>query len=152
MYKVRAMGLLFLMTFLTACATTPLQTLSPQVRLTDFRAGEMGIMEQNFVMRLVIENPNPIPLPIVGMDYQLMLNDKEFVKGKNDNKVTVPAQGEEYVEIDIKTSLTDILQQVTSWKLATTQQLDYNLSGNVNMTDFSIALPFEQEGSVPLSW
>ena len=91
-YKLYKVGItLILLSVLTACANMPLQPQSPKVRLTDFRIMKFGFTEQNYKLKLTLNNPNPFPLPLIGMDYKLLLNNKEFTQGSTNQALTIAA-------------------------------------------------------------
>ncbi len=150
MYKY--FSYLLLISLLTACANlSSLQPLAPKVALSDIKVAGIGLMEQNFLIRLEIDNPNSFPIPIVGMDYDVLINGKPFFQGKNDTQLTIPAQGKEFLDIDVISSSSNILEQIQSWQTLGSD-LSYQLKGNVKLTDFAIAYPFERQGSVPFTW
>lgn len=150
MYKY--IGYLWLLSVLVSCSNlASLRPLAPKVSLSDIKVAGMGIMEQRFQLRLEIDNPNAFPIPIVGVNYDLSINGKPFFQGQNDTPLTVPAQGKEYLNIDVISSLSNILEQLQSWQNLGSD-VSYQLKGNVKLTELAIAYPFERQGSVPISW
>jgi len=136
-----------LLALLTACANNPfIQTLSPQVSLADFRVTKMGLLEQNYRLRLRLKNPNSFPLPIMGMDYQLYLNDQEFAKGTNKQSLTIPAMGENLLDIEVTSNL---MRTIGSKMFK--RKFNYRLSGNINIMAGAPPIPFEYQGKIPLS-
>jgi len=137
---------------LTACANNPLiQTLSPQVSLADFRVTKMGLFEQNYLLRLRFKNPNSFPLPIVGMDYQLYLNEHEFAKGANRQSLTIPALGENFLDIEVTSNLMRTIGQLSDWAKLFKRDFSYRLSGNINIMAGAPPIPFEYRDKIPLS-
>lgn len=135
---------------LTACANVPLQTVSPQVSLADFKLLNMGLMKQDYRLKLRLQNPNSFPLPISGMNYQLRLNDKEFTHGESKQAVTIPASGEEFLEIDVASNLMRILDEWKDWKAIFNRNFDYRLSGNLSVLNGGPQIPFEYKGDISL--
>ena len=155
MYKFFQQTLLvFFILLITACANLPipLQPATPQVSLTDFKLVKMGLFEQNYRLRLRIKNPNPFALPIAGMNYQLDINDKKFARGTNNKSIIIPASGEEFVEIDVASSLMGIVEDWQDWKSVFKRRFNYKLSGDVNVREGGQPMPFEYKGDVPLLW
>lgn len=99
----------FLMLFsLSGCGTgmsnnpfAALKPVSPEISLKNFELVKMGLSEQTYRLRLHIKNPNAFPLPIQTLNYQLFLNNKPFFKGANNEPVTIPAQGDGYMETNV---------------------------------------------------
>jgi len=140
-----------LLALLTACANNPfIQSLSPQVSLADFRVTRMGLLEQNYLLRLRLKNPNSIPLPIMGMDYQLYLNDQEFAKGTNKQSLTIPALGENFLDIEVTSNLMRTIGQWSDWAKVFKREFNYRLSGNINLMAGAPPIPFEYQGKIPL--
>jgi hypothetical protein len=81
-----ALGLL-----LAACAGWPEGAQSPTVTLTDIRPLEFGLLEQRYLIRLRIQNPNAFDLPINGLSYQLEINDQPFARGVSNRLLNVPS-------------------------------------------------------------
>jgi len=143
---------MILVGLLAACANLPLQPVSPQVSLADFRIKDLGLLSQNYQLRLRVKNPNSFPLPINRLDYQLHINDQEFTKGMTNQAVTIPASGEEFLDLEVASNLMRIIGQWSDLKTVLNQDFNYRLSGNVNVMEGVPQLPFEHKGSVPLLW
>jgi len=154
MYKLLQPTLLLIVVgLLTACANVPIQTVAPKVSLVDFRLLNLGLTEQNYLLRLSLKNPNPFPLPLSGMNYQLHINDKEFARGKNNQAITIPAAGEEFLDIQVTSNLKQIADGWQDWQALLKRQFKYRISGGVNvMQGAAFQIPFEYQGEVPLLW
>jgi LEA14-like dessication related protein len=140
-----------LLGLLTACAHNAIiQTLSPQISLADFRIAKMGLLEQNYRIRLRIKNPNSFPLPIMGMTYQLHLNDQEFAKGANKQSLTIPALGENFLDIEVTSNLMRTIGEWSDWAKVFKRHFNYRLSGSVNIMEGAPSIPFEYQGKIPL--
>ncbi len=137
---------------LTACAGLPFQALAPQVSIADFRIANIGILEQNYILKLRLRNPNPFPLPINRLDYTLFLNDKEFTKGNSLQPLTLAAAGENTLELNITSNLWKIVEQWQNWTSSFSRQFNYRLSGGVNVLNSTVQIPFEYKGDVTLNW
>lgn len=149
LYKVGI--LLILVSVLTACANMPLQPQSPQVRLTDLRVMKFNLTEQNYKLKLSLNNPNPFPLPLIGMDYQLLLNDKEFTQGTTNQPVTIPALGEQTIEINVISNLMKIIGEWHDISSVLNRQLNYRILGNMNILNSTFKIPFQYRGDIPIS-
>jgi len=153
MYKfLQPIILLLFLALLAACANSPLKTISPQVSLTDFRLVNMGLLEQKYRLRLSLKNPNPFPLPIASLNYQLNINDQEFTKGVSNQAITVPASGEEFLDIDVASNLMRIVGQLSGLKSLLNRNFNYNLAGGISVMEGAPQIPFEYKGDISLLW
>jgi LEA14-like dessication related protein len=146
---------LFLLSLLSACVGMPMvETISPKVSIADFKVKNLGVLEQNYQLRLQIKNPNPFPLPISGMDYKLLLNDKEFTHGESSQGVTIPASGEEFLDLEVKSNLMKVVEDWKNfgdWSSLFNRRFSYQLKGNVSVMEGTPLLPFDKTGEVSLS-
>ncbi len=147
----------FLMAFLLASsACSSLNTLKqivepPKVSLADVKLVSAGLLEQRYRLSLRVQNPNSVPIPINGLEYKVSLGGSEFARGVSANSFTLPATGEDVVEIDVSTNLLDSARHVYSLLKSGEDNLDYNLSGNVKVNlPFVKSLPFSRSGQVNL--
>jgi LEA14-like dessication related protein len=150
----RNLLLLLAINLLTACAGANLvKTVAPEVSVADFQVQNLGFLEQNYKLRLQVKNPNPFPMPISGMQYTLFLNDKEFTHGESSQSVTIPASGEDFLNLEVKSNLMKILddwKDLGDWQSIINRQFNYRLTGNVSMMQGTPLLPFEYKGDVAL--
>ena len=141
---------------LAACVNNPIlnnvmKTLSPEVTVADFRLLNMGILEQNYVLQLRIKNPNSFSLPIAGLNYQFDINDQEFANGTSDKAITIPANGENLLDLKFTSNLMRVVEKWTDWTTIFNNNFKYGLSGNINFVNDAPSLPFEYKGEIPLS-
>jgi len=139
---------------LTACANLsnlPIQAVAPEVSLADFSVAEMGFSEQTYRLKLRLHNPNPFPLPLSGMNYQLYLNDKEFTRGESTDAISIPAMGEEFLELDVKGNLMSMIGGLQDLQSVFNRVLNYRVMGGVNVIKGApLQMPFEYKGEISL--
>ena len=146
-------GFLLLLAFLLiACTNLPIKPATPKVSLADFRLLNLGLLEQNYRLRLRLNNPNPFPLPITQFNYQVRINEQEFTQGKSNQPITIPALGEEFLDINVTSNLLRLIGQWQDWKTLLNQRFRYQLVGGVNVVDWVPQLPFDYQGEVALFW
>jgi LEA14-like dessication related protein len=146
----RTLYWIFLSLYLSACATLPGGTQAPTVTIADIRPLEFGLLEQKYMLRLRIQNPNAFAVPVQGLSYQLELNDRPFASGVSNQSLTLPSLGSEVVEVEAYSSLADIFQQLTSMRGAEGANIHYRLAGKLNPSRSFNALSFEQRAELPL--
>ncbi len=125
---------------------TPLET--PHVTLTDLRMLDMTLFEQRYGLKIRVQNPNPVELPITGMNFQLDINDAELGRGVSDQPVTVPAYGEAVVEIKLTSNLARIIDQIRGLESGKGQSLRYRLAGGISVANHLGKLPFDYQGEI----
>lgn len=150
MRTLQRWGMMLVLAGMTSCATLTSSLEPPTVTLAGIDLKELGLFEQRFVLRLRLQNPNNITLPIAGMRYDLAINDQDFARGVSEQVVSVPAFGETMLDVDVTSNLQNVLDQLAP-KKKSTEQLRYQLRGHVGVLNRSLKLPFEYNGNIDLS-
>ncbi|HAI70114.1 MAG TPA: hypothetical protein DCM38_11860 [Gammaproteobacteria bacterium] len=149
MHNISKTILLLFLGLLTACANMPtsLDQAKPEVSVADFKQ----ISAEKYRIKLRLKNPNPVPIPVTGLNYKLQINDKEFAEGESKESITIPASGEEFLEVDVASNLKSFLGGgVDAVTTLFKRQVNYRLSGNLSISDSVPQFPFEQTGEIPL--
>lgn len=150
MRTLKSLGLFSLVFALVACAGlggAPMQP--PRVSLVDLRVQDVKLFEQRYGMELRVQNPNSVPLPIVGMEYSVRLNETEFGKGVSRKTITVPAYGEAVVQVDLVSSIWGLLQRVQELQKGRLPQgLKVQIAGGVSLARTAEPLPFMFQGEI----
>lgn len=136
---------------LASCASLTARLEPPLVSLAGLELEELGVFEQRYRLRLRIQNPNDVELPIAGMDFRLYLNDEEFARGLSDQQAVVPAYGEALVEVRVTSSITGVIGQLQRFSRADTQAFSYRLAGHVKLLHRTMKYPFDYRGEVDLT-
>ena len=147
----RAIALFALLLGLTACAGLTSRLESPRVSLADLQLEQFGVFEQRYRLSLRVQNPNDVELPIAGMEFRLYLNDEEFAHGLSDQHVTLPAFGEQLVEVRVTSGIGGILGQIQRLGSGELKTFSYRLSGHVKPLHRALKYPFEYRGEIDLS-
>jgi LEA14-like dessication related protein len=135
--------------FLAAmCGCVTMQ--SPNVTLTDLRIVDLTLFEQSYALKIRIQNPNPVALPISGMHFELDVNNAELGRGVSDQAITVPAYGEAVMEIKVVSNLARIFDQIRSLQDGKAQDLRYRLTGDIRVANRLGKLPFDYQGQIGL--
>jgi LEA14-like dessication related protein len=115
---------------LGSCAVMHLQ--APAISLTSVELTDVQLDQQQFTVRLHVQNPNDRPLPIKSVSCTLEVEGVEVGAGKSAAPFTVPANGESDVEMLVTTNFADSVPNLLL-RLAQRKQLpEYHLSGWVN--------------------
>src|SRR5215470_15800235 len=130
-------------TTLAGCATTTTKMEPLDVTLSDIAPAQMGILEQQFQVKLRVQNPNNFDIPLEGVACQIELNDKSFAKGVGKQSVTVPKFGDTVLDVTAISSLADVLGQVSQLTQGGPDKVRYRVKGKLYSTD-GTTIPFDQ--------
>lgn len=123
----------------------------PRVSLSSVQLVSAGLLEQRYLLNLRVQNPNSVTIPISGLDYQVNLGGSEFARGVSATSFSLPANGEDVVQIEVSTNLLDSARHVYSLLKSGEDKVDYGLSGNIKVDlPFVKSLPFSRSGQVDL--
>lgn len=149
----RSVSLLFATLVLTACSSLSGLVEKPGLSVADFNLVDANIFQQTFRIRLKVDNPNSFALPIVGMNYGLNIMGVDVADGTTANGVRVPANGTDYLEIDLSTNLLKSLPDLSEILKSGGRDLSYNFKGNVKLDNtFIKSVPFNKSGSFNLNF
>ena len=87
---------------LAACSTPKLAV--PKLALVSVAMTSADIFNQQFMVRLNVENPNDTELRITGIDYKLFLEGDSFAEGLSNKPFTVPASGDTDFDMIVRTN------------------------------------------------
>jgi LEA14-like dessication related protein len=135
--------------FVAACALGP-KVEVPRLTLVRVAMTSADIFNQQFMVRVHVQNPNDRELPIRGIDYKLFLEGDSFAEGVSDKPFVVPALGETEFDMVVRTNFVSGIGRLMS-RLNGREQVQYVVEGKV-LTDISMAkkIPFQETGTVSL--
>jgi LEA14-like dessication related protein len=134
----------------SSCSTLPKDLKPPKFEVVKIEMQSSDMFAQRFKIRLNVENPNAIELPIKSLDYKLFLMGDSFGEGLSEEPFVLPANGEAQFDMLLTTnfvsSLGRLVNRVGSRKL---QDIEYEIAGNVALQKgFVRKLPFNYKGTV----
>ncbi|HEV8330828.1 MAG TPA: LEA type 2 family protein [Steroidobacteraceae bacterium] len=132
-----------------ACALGP-KVAVPRLTLVRVAMTSADIFNQQFMVRVHVQNPNDRELPIRGIDYKLFLEGDSFAEGVSDKPFVVPALGETEFDMIVRTNFVSGIGRLMS-RLNGRDQVQYVVEGKV-LTDISMAkkIPFQETGTVSI--
>jgi len=124
---------------------------APRLALVAVAMTSADIFNQQFLIRMNVENPNDRELPITGLDYKLFLEGDGFAEGMLNKPFTVPAHGETDFDVTVRTNFVSGVGRLLS-RLNGRTQVNYAIEGKL-LTDirFLKKIPFSETGSVNLA-
>ncbi len=137
---------------MSACASTGQLIDSPAVSLSNVQIEELDLSGQTFLLGFDVSNPNPFPLPISAVSYQIELDGYRFATGNTRGGFTVPANGDgEFaisVQLNLLRSAPQLLYIVQDGRM---REIPYALEGKLGI-DIPLVEPvaFETAGAIRL--
>lgn len=131
-----------------ACSTMKLE--KPHLEVVNVQLLKSDLLQQQFRVRMRVDNPNDRELPVKGITYRLLLGGEEFANGESENNFTVPALGSTEFDVSMKANGANALLRLLGGgrKL---DSLDYQLVGKVSLSSGMIRnIPFDQKGAISL--
>lgn len=135
---------------LGACSAFGPKVEVPRLTLVRVAMTSADIFNQQFLVRLHVQNPNDRELPVKGIDYKLFLEGDSFAEGMSSKPFTVPALGETEFDMTVRTNFVSGVGRLMS-RLNGRDQVQYVLEGKV-LTDLGMVkkIPFQETGTVSI--
>ena len=99
---------------LAGCAALQPKLEAPAVAVNSVKVMPGQGLNVRFLIGLHVKNPNAIPLPIHGVNYTVALSGQPVVSGNTQDQPTIPAHGEQDVEIEAVADLMNGLSLANS--------------------------------------
>jgi len=137
---------------LAACSTLgDLQ--SPRLSLVGVQVLSGDMFAQRFRVRVRVENPNDLELPVRGLEYQIILMGDSFADGTSADAFLLPARGEAEFDMLVTTNFVSsfgrLLSRVGGGKL---EDIEYEITGKVFVEKGMLRkIPFSHRGTVDFS-
>ena len=130
------------------CAGIGGELLTPRVKVLEVRPLTADMFAQRFTVRVQVQNPNDLELPVRGIDYQLMLMGDSFAEGVSNEAFLLPALGEAEFDMTVTTNFMSALGRLVSraggGKL---DKIEYEFTGKILVDKGVIRkIPFSQQG------
>jgi LEA14-like dessication related protein len=103
----------------------------PNVQLGNIEVLNARLLEQEFLLRFRIDNPNGASLPVRGIVYTVFLNDVKLAHGQSSTWFTVPAYGHKEFEVPVHTNLWRHMKYIAKLLQKPDQPIRYRLDGEV---------------------
>ena len=147
----RTLLVVFVLIAGSSCSALRPEMSTPRLALVGIGMTSADIFNQQFLVRVNVDNPNNRPLPITGLDYKIFLEGDGFAEGVLDRPFVVPANGNTDFDMTVKTNFVSGIGRLLS-RLNGRQQVNYTVEGKL-LTDirFLKKIPFRESGSVNLA-
>lgn len=132
----------------SSCSALRPKLEAPRLALVHVAMTSADIFNQQFLVRVNVQNPNDRELSIKGLDYKLFLEGDSFAEGVTNKPFVIPALGETDFDMTVRTNFVSGIGRLVS-RLNGRQQVNYTVEGQL-LTDirFLKKIPFNETGSV----
>ena len=136
---------------LSACAGLGTKLETPGIDFVGIRAVEASLFEQKLEVRLRVQNPNTIALPVNGLDVDMELAGEPFATGVTAREFVVPAHGEAEFDMIVTANAASALLKIAGADRKSREEIGYRLRGRLS-TRLGLlrSIPFEESGTLPL--
>ncbi|XP_020208563.1 uncharacterized protein LOC109793510 [Cajanus cajan] len=125
----------------------------PTADVTGVRIPKINLEKAELVVDVLIKNPNPVPIPLIDINYLIESDGRKLVSGLIPDSGTIHAHGEETVKIpltliydDIKKTYQDIQPgSIIPYRVKVDLIVDVPVIGR-------LTLPLEKTGEIPIPY
>jgi LEA14-like dessication related protein len=137
--------------WVAACSLVAPKFERPEVSLTSIELVSGNLFQQNFLVKLNIQNPNDRALPVTGLHVELNVAGERLASGVSNRPFVVPAQGATQFDMTITANMALALLKLKERTDNHSDSIDYDLTGSASIDlPFLRDLPFHQQGSFSL--
>jgi LEA14-like dessication related protein len=109
-----------------------------------------NLLQQNFLVKFNIQNPNDRALPVTGLHAELNVLGERVASGIVDRAFVVPAQGSSQFDMTISANLALVLFKLKANTDKRSDDIDYELTGVAGIDlPWLREVPFRQRGVFP---
>jgi len=108
-----------------------------------------NFLQQNFLVKFQVQNPNNRALPVSGLHAELNVGGQRIASGVSNRAFVVPPMGQSEFDMTISANMAMALMQLANRH---SDSIDYEVTGAASLDlPFFHDLPFHQTGSFSLS-
>jgi len=133
----------FVLLSLFSCSILKEVVKKPTVSFKNVDIKDISFSDLTAEFNFTLSNPNPVSMSINGYDYSFIISKREFLKGREDEKIHITANGKSGLSIPVTINYVELFKLVTS--MSGRDSIPYTFKGNIRP-----AGPFEGM-KIPLS-
>ncbi|HUG72469.1 MAG TPA: LEA type 2 family protein [Steroidobacteraceae bacterium] len=136
-----------MLALLSGCAATRLEM--PRLQVIDVSLLGGDLLQQQLRLRMRVQNPNDVALPVRGITYQVQLAGETFADGESERDFVIPALGETEFNVDVTANAAAAVLRLLGSRDRGNPQ--YRVLGKVKLAKGLIrTIPFDHSGELKL--
>jgi LEA14-like dessication related protein len=109
------------------------------------------IFDQKLEVRLRVQNPNKLEIPVRGLDVDMELAGEPFAHGMSAREFTVPGNGEAEFDMIVTANAATALIKILGGDRQSREAVEYRLKGKLSTRLGMLrSIPFEETGTLPI--
>jgi LEA14-like dessication related protein len=145
--------LLALVALLPGCTSLGGDLVAPRLSLVGVQMLSTDMFAQKFKVRVLVQNPNDLELPVRGLEYQIIMMGDSFADGVSNDVFLLPARGEAEFDMLVTTNFVSsfgrLLSRAGGGKL---ENIEYEITGKIYVDKGVLRrIPFNHRGTVDFS-
>lgn len=125
----------------------------PTADVTGIHIPSINLEKAEFVVDMLVTNPNPVPIPLIDINYLIESDGRKLVSGLIPDAGTIHAHGSETVKIPVTLIYDDIKGTYDSIKPGSIIPYKIKIDLIVDVPIFGrLTLPLEKTGEIPIPY
>jgi LEA14-like dessication related protein len=143
--------LLAVLAWVTGCSLLAPKYQRPEVTVAGIELKGGNLLQQNFLVKFDVHNPNTRDLPVTSLRAELNVAGERVASGMTNNAFVVPAQSTTQFDMTITANLGLALLKLSQRPEGASSAIEYEMTGSASIDlPFLRDLPFRQTGSFSL--
>ena len=139
------------MALVAGCSLLSPKFEKPQLSVAGIEMVGGNFLQQNFRVKLNIQNPNDRALPVTRLHVEMNVGGERIASGVNTQPFVVPPHGDTQFDMDITAHMALALLKLAGRKDQHADSIDYDMTGGASLDlPFLRDLPFHQSGTFSL--
>jgi LEA14-like dessication related protein len=135
-----------------ACSLVRPHFEQPTVRVVAIELRGGNLLQQNFAVKLNVQNPNDRALPVRELTFALKVDGVDVATGLSEQAFVVPALGDTDFSMNISANLAFAVLKLAGKRQQQADSLAYELTGTARVDlPFMSQIGFHQNGLLPLT-
>ncbi len=123
----------------------------PVVNVESVNVGDVSFEALKLLFDINIENPNQLGITLSSFDYELLLNEKSFVRGDQPEGMQIEAEASNTVRVPISLTFRDIIESVQSVVDQDSSQYQFKSGFAFNLPVIGdVRIPVSRTGAIPV--
>ena len=124
----------------------------PKVKFSGAKISGLSFEAVDLLFELEITNPNPAGIHLVELDYEFLLNNNSFLKGKQEHGLEINARSTDIVQIPLSLNFVDVYNTFQGLinQDSTTYEISAGLSFNIQILGAPQQISIRKRGTLPL--